>query len=142
MELKCEFFTLWWQKCLGSFPFFNKNVNLEKKNLKNEKKLPNSWNQKIEKKKKAIARWDFILFYFSKIRRNLESNTYTEVHGLRCQKNLKCLITLLFITQKNPSLSQCPPKVSGGRGASKKRQNYQIYLASFECVVKDIEVWL
>jgi hypothetical protein len=32
-----------------------------------------------------------------------------------------------------------PPKVMG---ASKKRQNYQIYLVGFECVVKDIEAWL
>jgi hypothetical protein len=33
-----------------------------------------------------------------------------------------------------------PPKVS--EGESKKRQNYQIYLVGFECVVKDIELWL
>jgi hypothetical protein len=29
-----------------------------------------------------------------------------------------------------------------GGGASKKRQNYQIYLVGFECVVKNIEAWL
>jgi hypothetical protein len=27
-------------------------------------------------------------------------------------------------------------------GGGKKRQNYQIYLIGFECVVKDIEAWL
>jgi len=31
------------------------------------------------------------------------------------------------------------PKSEWGGGASKKRQNYQIHLVSFECVVKDIE---
>jgi len=31
-----------------------------------------------------------------------------------------------------------PPKVSLW-GGGKKRQNYQIYLVGFECVVKDIE---
>jgi len=98
---------LWWQKCLENFPLFLKckfeKKKREKEKFINEKKLPNFWNRKIEKKK-AIARRDF--FFFSKLRKNLESNMYTEVHGLRCQKNLKYLITLLLITKKTPLLSQ------------------------------------
>jgi len=39
-----------------------------------------------------------------------------------------------------PSDTMKSPK-SGG-GGSKKRQNYQIYLVGFECVVKDLKAWL
>ncbi len=41
-----------------------------------------------------------------------------------------------------PSDTVKSPKSEWGGGVSKKRQNYQIYLVGFECVVKYIEAWL
>jgi hypothetical protein len=51
------------------------------------------------------------------------------------------IMTLLVGTRDLRTLWS-PPKVSGGGGGKQKRQNYQIYLVGFECVVKDIEAWL
>ncbi len=78
MQLECEFLDCGDKSFWKVFLFFL-SVNLAKKKLKNEKKIAKFFETN---KLKAIARRDF-LFYFFKNKKNLESNAYVEVHGLR-----------------------------------------------------------
>jgi hypothetical protein len=54
--------------------------------------------------------------------------------------NLRLVIELLAGTYDLWTLWS-PRKWVGG-GVEQKKQNYQIYLVGFACVVKDIEAWL
>jgi hypothetical protein len=79
MQLECEF-SIVVTKVFGKFSFFFLVYIWRKKKLKNEKKIANFFETN---KLKAIARRDFFFFFFFKNKKNLESNAYAEVHGLR-----------------------------------------------------------
>ncbi len=113
----------WWSEHFGKFPKKKLNRHISRRGKKRVLKSPHI----EEKKNRFWNRWDLCRIWADSKLSSFETRLWRSPH--------------FSSGYPWPSETMKSPR-SEWAGASKKRQNYQIYLVGFECVVKDIEAWL